>query len=53
MESDYMRVPEDKISDIKVLLTMVGGKVAYLAPSLAQEIGMQPVGPQAQATEAR
>jgi predicted amidohydrolase YtcJ len=31
LRDDYLTVPEDKIRDVKVLLTMVGGKVTYQA----------------------
>ncbi|MDA2933630.1 amidohydrolase family protein [Acidobacteria bacterium AH-259-D05] len=29
LDGDYMSVPEDQISELEVILTMVGGKVAY------------------------
>jgi len=31
LDGDYLKVPEDKIKDIKPLITMVGGKVVYEA----------------------
>jgi predicted amidohydrolase YtcJ len=35
MDRDYLTIPADQIKDIKSMLTMVGGKVAYdaAAPS--------------------
>ena len=29
LDQDYMSIPEDKISEIEVLLTMIGGKVVF------------------------
>lgn len=29
LDGDYLRVPEDEISDLQVMLTIVGGKVVY------------------------
>lgn len=29
LDGDYLRVPEEQISDLKVMLTIVGGKVVY------------------------
>ena len=46
LERDYLTIPEDDIKNVRVLMTMVGGKVAHLTPSLAREFGMQPVGAQ-------
>lgn len=46
LDSDYLTVPVDDILKIKVLMTMVGGKTQHMAPSLAREWGMQPVGAQ-------
>ena len=45
LDRDYLAIPEDDIPNIKVLMTLVGGKVIHLMPSLAREIGMEPVGP--------
>ncbi len=42
MDKDYLTVPLDDIRTIRALMTMVGGKVEHLSPSLAREIGMQP-----------
>ncbi len=46
LDKDYLTVPVDDILKIRVLMTMVGGKVVHLVPSLAKEIGMQPTGAQ-------
>ena len=36
---------EDDIPNIRVLMTVVGGKAVHLVPSLANEIKAEPVGP--------
>lgn len=46
IDRDYLTIPEDDIENIRVLMTVVGGKVAHLVPSLARELGMQPAGAQ-------
>jgi predicted amidohydrolase YtcJ len=46
LDRDYLTIPEDDIKNVRVLMTMVGGKVAHLVPSLAREFGMQPTGAQ-------
>ncbi len=46
LDKDYLTVPVDDIPKLRVLMTMVGGKVVHLVPSLAREIGMQPTGAQ-------
>jgi predicted amidohydrolase YtcJ len=45
LDRDYLTVPVDDIPKIRVLLTMVGGKIVHLWPDLAQELGTDPVGP--------
>jgi len=45
LDRDYLTVPEDDIPNVKVLMTVVGGKTIHLMPSMAGENGMQPVGP--------
>jgi predicted amidohydrolase YtcJ len=32
LAQDYMRVPEDDIRDIQVVMTMLGGKIVYQRP---------------------
>ena len=46
LDRDYLTVPVDDIPKIRVMMTMVGGKVVHLVPSLARENGMQPTGAQ-------
>jgi len=45
LDRDYLTIPEDDIPNVKVLMTVVGGKTVHLMPALGQEIGMPPVGP--------
>ena len=45
LDRDYLTIPEDDIPNIKVLMTVVGGKTIHLMPGLAAEVGMQPAGP--------
>ena len=45
LDRDYLTIPEADIPYIKVLMTMVGGRIEHLRPELAQEIGLPPVGP--------
>ncbi len=44
LDKDFLTVPEDQIPSIRVLMTVVGGKTVHLVTSLANEIGVQPVG---------
>ncbi|MBI4464381.1 MAG: amidohydrolase family protein [Acidobacteria bacterium] len=46
IDRDYLTIPEDDIPNIRVLMSMVGGKVVHLVPSLARELGRQPAGAQ-------
>jgi len=46
LDKDYLTVPEDDIANIRVLMTVAGGKIVHLVPSLARDIGMQPAGAQ-------
>ena len=46
LDRDYLTVPVDDIPKLRVLLTMVGGKIVHLVPSMAREIGRQPTGAQ-------
>ncbi|MBI3940598.1 MAG: amidohydrolase family protein [Acidobacteria bacterium] len=45
LDRDYLSIPDSEIPNIRVLMTVVGGKTLHLLPSLAQEIGTQPAGP--------
>jgi predicted amidohydrolase YtcJ len=44
LDKDYFTVPDEQISSLKVLMTMVGGKVVHLTSDLGKEIGMKAVG---------
>lgn len=44
LDKDYLTVPEEQIPDIRILMTLVGGKVAHLVPSLARELGLPTAG---------
>ena len=46
LDRDYLTVPEDDIAKLRVLMTVSGGKVIHLVPSLAKELGMSPAGAQ-------
>ena len=46
MDKDYLTVPVDDITKLRVLMTMVGGKVVHVVPTAAREFGMQPTGAQ-------
>jgi len=46
LDRDYLTIPVDDILNIRVLMTMVGGKPVHLVPSLAREWGIQPTGAQ-------
>ena len=46
LDRDYLTVPENDIEKIRVLMTVVGGRVIHLVPSMAREVGMQPAGAQ-------
>lgn len=40
LDRDFLTVPEEEIEDIQVLMTVRGGEVTHLVPSLAEEIEM-------------
>ena len=44
LDLDYMAIPEDQISDIRPLMTMLGGKVVFLRTDFSGEVGMKPAG---------
>ena len=44
LNQDYFTIPEQEISEVHPLMTVVGGDIVYLDPAFAQEIGQQPVG---------
>lgn len=45
-DRDILKVPDEQFSQVKVLLTAVGGKIVHLAPPLARELGLPPTGAQ-------
>ncbi len=44
IDRDYMTIPEEEISKVKVLAAMVGGKFVYVSPSFSSAYGLSPVG---------
>jgi predicted amidohydrolase YtcJ len=46
LDRDYLTIPEEEIENVRVLLSVVGGKVRHLVPSLARKWGMQATGAQ-------
>ena len=44
IDRDYMRVPEDDISEIRSLMTMLGGKFVFLRSDFAEELNLRPAG---------
>ena len=46
LDRDYLTVSEEEIANLRVLLTVVGGKIVHLVPSLAREMGTPPAGAQ-------
>ena len=46
IDRDYLTIPEDEILKIRPLMTIVGGRTIALNESLAEEWGVEAVGPQ-------
>ncbi|OFV99800.1 MAG: hypothetical protein A3F68_10855 [Acidobacteria bacterium RIFCSPLOWO2_12_FULL_54_10] len=46
LDQDFLTIPIDDTLKIRVLMTMVGGKIQHLVPSQAREWGLQPTGAQ-------
>jgi predicted amidohydrolase YtcJ len=44
IDRDFLSIPDDEISGMKVLLTAVGGKLIYTAPDFARAEGLPQVG---------
>jgi predicted amidohydrolase YtcJ len=44
LDKDYMTVPEDEISTIKPVLTMMGGKMVFLRTDFSTEYNLKPAG---------
>ncbi|HWP83695.1 MAG TPA: amidohydrolase family protein, partial [Terriglobia bacterium] len=45
LDRDFLTIPENEIPQVKVLMTVVGGKTVHLMPALARELGQPAVGP--------
>ena len=45
LDRDLLSVPQDEIPNVKVLMTVIGGKTVHLLPNLANELDASPVGP--------
>ncbi|MEX2497120.1 MAG: amidohydrolase family protein [Woeseia sp.] len=45
LDRDLLTVPVDEIPQVKVLMTVIGGRTAHLLPSLAAEVGVPAAGP--------
>ena len=45
LDRDFLTIPEQEIPKVKVLMTVVGGRIVHLMPALAQQVGLSPVGP--------
>ncbi|MBI3896368.1 MAG: amidohydrolase family protein [Acidobacteria bacterium] len=45
LDRDFLTIPDDEIPNVKVLMTVVGGKLVHLMPDVARENGIAPVGP--------
>ena len=46
LDRDILTIPEEEFSEVRVLMTVVGGETVHLAPPLASELGLQPRGAQ-------
>ena len=44
IDRDYMTMPEEDISEVEVLVTMIGGKFMFLHSDFANEYNLQPAG---------
>ncbi len=44
LNRDFFTVPENDISEVRPVMTVVGGKVSYMEAGFAREIGKEPVG---------
>jgi len=45
LDRDVMTIPEDDIPNVKVLMTVLGGKTLHLLQGLGDELSMAPAGP--------
>ena len=46
LDRDYVTIPVDDVPKIRVLMTVLNGKIPHLFPEMASEMGTQPVGAQ-------
>ena len=44
IDRDYMSIPKTEMSEVQVLLTMLGGKIVFMNPHFAQEYSLPPGG---------
>jgi predicted amidohydrolase YtcJ len=44
LDRDYLTTPDEQVSDIKVLLTVMDGKMVFVHPSFANEYNLRPSG---------
>ncbi|MBI4446341.1 MAG: amidohydrolase family protein [Acidobacteria bacterium] len=44
LDRDYLTIPEDEISEMQALATLMGGKFIYLHPAFSQEYNLTPAG---------
>ena len=45
LDQDLLNIERDNIPQVKVLMTVLGGKTVHLLPSLANELNADPIGP--------
>ena len=45
LDQDLLNIPTDDIPEVKVLMTVIGGKTVHLLPDLADELGAPTTGP--------
>ena len=46
LDRDYLTIPSEEIENLRVLMTVVGGKIEHLVPPLSAELGLAPQGAQ-------
>jgi predicted amidohydrolase YtcJ len=44
LNQDYMNIPDEEISEIQPLMTMMGGKIIYLRSDFSNEYNLKPIG---------